>query len=110
MTLTNAKRALSLTVALALTAVAPLAAADDTVSIKLPPDLMQYQPGEGVELANAYCTMCHAADYVYMQPVENKDKWVAVITKMQKVFGCPVNDKDIDALADYLTAQNALKD
>jgi len=107
MTQINTKRGLSLFVALSLTAISPAFAADDTVSIKLPPDLMQYRPGDGVELANAYCTMCHAADYVYMQPVENKDKWVAVITKMQKVFGCPVNDKDIDALAEYLAAQNA---
>ena len=107
MKLTNAKRALPLTVALSLAAVSPTLAADDSVSIKLPPDRMQYQPGAGVELANAYCTMCHAADYVYMQPVENKDKWVAVITKMKKVFGCPVDDQDIDALAAYLAAQNA---
>jgi len=101
---------LVLTVAVSFVTVSPAVAADDdTVSIQLPPDRMQYGPGKGVELANQYCSMCHAADYVYMQPVMNKDKWLAVVRKMKKVFGCPVADEDIDALADYLTAQNAAK-
>jgi mono/diheme cytochrome c family protein len=87
----------------------PVFAAKDMVSIKLPPDMMNYKPGKGVELANQYCATCHAADYLYMQPVMNKAKWVGVVKKMKKVFGCPVDNKDIDALAAYLTAQNAKK-
>ena len=87
----------------------PALAAKDTVSIELPSDMIQYKPGKGVELANQYCATCHAADYVYMQPVMNKEKWVGVVNKMKKVFGCPVEDSDIDALADYLTEQNAAK-
>jgi len=89
--------------------VMPAFAAKDTVSIELPADMMNYKPGKGVELANQYCATCHAADYLYMQPVMNKDKWVGVINKMKKVFGCPIEDSDTDALADYLTEQNAAK-
>lgn len=99
-----AAAALALSASLAV--VSPALAADDTVSIQLPPDYLQYKPGKGVELANQYCVMCHAADYVYMQPLQDKDKWVGVIKKMKRVFGCPVEDKDIDALAEYLAAQN----
>jgi len=84
-------------------------AASDTVSIQLPADMMQYKPGKGVELADQYCSICHAADYLYMQPVMNKEKWVGEVTKMKKVFGCPVNDNDISPLADYLVKQNAAK-
>jgi mono/diheme cytochrome c family protein len=87
----------------------PVFAAKNVVSIKLPSDMMSYKPGKGVELANQYCVTCHAADYLYMQPVMNKQKWIAVVNKMKKVFGCPVENKDIDALASYLTAQNAKK-
>jgi mono/diheme cytochrome c family protein len=111
MNVQNAKR-LSLPVALGclwLLSVPVAFAASDTVSIELPADMMNYKPGKGVELANQYCGMCHAADYLYMQPVMNKEKWVGVVKKMKKVFGCTVEHADISPLANYLAQQNAAK-
>lgn len=96
-------------IVMSVASVSQAVAAGGDVSIELPPDMMNYKPGKGVELANQYCATCHAADYVYMQPVMNKQKWVGVVNKMKKVFGCPVEDSDIDALASYLTQQNAAK-
>jgi sulfite dehydrogenase len=87
---------------------APLfsAVADDTVSITLPPETAVYKQGTGQELATSRCMICHSADYVYMQPPLPKDKWVGVVNKMVKVFGCPIDEKDVDALAGYLAGQN----
>jgi hypothetical protein len=44
-----------------------------------------------------------------MQPPMDKTKWTATITKMKKVFGCLMQDSDVDALAEYLTGQNGPK-
>ena len=79
------------------------------VSINLPGDMTDFKPGKGAEIANGSCKICHAADYVYMQPPLTKEKWTATIKKMKKVYGCPVQDSDIDALADYLVGQNGPK-
>jgi len=79
------------------------------VSITLPSDMTDFKPTKGSDIAVADCKTCHAADYVYMQPPLNKTQWTATITKMKKVFGCNVQDSDIDTLADYLTDQNGPK-
>ena len=79
------------------------------VSITLPGDMTGFKPGKGADIANGSCKICHAADYVYMQPPLPKEKWTAIIKKMKKVYGCPVQDGDIAALADYLAGQNGPK-
>ena len=109
MNVQNAKRLPLWSVCLCLLSMPVAFAASDTVSITLPSDMMSYKPGKGSELANQYCSICHAADYLYMQPVMSKEKWVGEVKKMKKVFGCPVNDSDVSLLADYLTQQNAAK-
>lgn len=104
------KLSLTLTASIVLLAIPFVGAlADDTVSITLPQETSEYKPGTGQELAKGYCLTCHAADYVYMQPPMAKDKWVGVVNKMKKVFGCPVPDTDVDRLADYLAGQNGMK-
>jgi len=86
-----------------------LAADAGVVSITLPAPDNMFKPGPNSELANTVCTICHAADYIYTQPPLAKEKWTATIKKMQEKFGCPIQDADIDKLADYLVSQNGPK-
>lgn len=82
---------------------------DGVVTIKLPPETAEFRPGPNVDAAKTYCTMCHSADYIYNQPPMNKEKWVGIVTKMQKTFGAPVPDSEIDKIAEYLVSQNGKK-
>ncbi len=77
-------------------------------SITLPTDPFSFQPGHGQEIANTYCIICHSADYIYMQSEHSQQKWQAIITKMQKVFGCPIPQDQILPLATYLFLQNSI--
>lgn len=82
---------------------------DGVVTIKLPPETVEFKSGPNVEVAKTYCTQCHSADYIYNQPPMNKEKWVGIVTKMQKTFGAPVPDSEIDKIAEYLVSQNGKK-
>lgn len=85
----------------------PLVSAEEAkVSVTLPTETASFQPGPGMELAKSQCLVCHSADYVYMQPPLSEEKWSAVVKKMKKVFGSPVADENIQAIAQYLTSQN----
>ena len=95
-----------LTCSILLTAPLFSAGADEVVAITLPQETAVYKEGSGQELASSHCLMCHSADYVYMQPPMPKDKWVGVINKMVKVFGCPIDEKNVEPLAAYLFDQN----
>jgi mono/diheme cytochrome c family protein len=85
---------------------AGIAMADNTVTIQLPPDARQFAPGPGQALAQANCTVCHAADYVYMQPPLTKTQWTAEVSKMKTAYGAPIPDDAVDALVTYLVSQN----
>ena len=66
---TLAIAAIFATFVLAAVALADPSASTSVVSITLPlNDAKQFGPGPGQALAKANCTVCHAADYVYMQP------------------------------------------
>ena len=77
-------------------------------SIVLPTDPFSFQPGNGQDIANTYCLICHSAEYIYMQPKHSTQKWHDIIQKMQKVFGCPIPQEQIPALASYLFQQNSV--
>ena len=76
------------------------------VTITLPPDARLFGPGPGQSIAEANCTICHAADYVYTQPPLTADQWRAEVTKMQKAYGAPIDASAVDALVQYLVGQN----
>jgi len=85
-------------------------AADNTrVSIKLPSEVARFKPGPGMNETKTYCTICHSAAYVYMQPPLSRDVWKAEVIKMQKAFGCPIPDAKIDTVVNYLVEQNGAK-
>ena len=101
-----------LIIGILLTSLAQPSFADETKSatrsISLPSDSFSFQSGQGQEIANTYCLICHSADYIYMQPEHSKKKWQAIITKMQRVFGCPIPQDQIPALSTYLFKQNSI--
>jgi sulfite dehydrogenase (cytochrome) subunit B len=93
-------------ISLATTPLAKSDTAGAAVTITLPPDARSFGPGPGQSIAQANCTVCHAADYVYMQPPMTADQWRAEVMKMQKAYGATIDASVVDALVQYLVAQN----
>jgi cytochrome c5 len=100
--------ALFLTAIFGLTASTASFAAGE-VTITLPQENARLKPGPGMDTAEKYCMICHSADYIYMQPTLTKDQWHGEVVKMQKVFGAPIPDSDIDTIVGYLLSQNGKK-
>jgi hypothetical protein len=76
------------------------------VSITLPDDHYVYRPGPNQEEANSFCSACHAADYVYMQPPLSQKQWEGEVTKMVNVFKCPVAEDKVAPIVEYLVSQS----
>ncbi len=72
-------------------------------SITLPIIEIVLKEGEGRETAATYCSICHSADYITMQPAFPADKWSAIVHKMIVVFGAPVNEDDSRTIINYLS-------
>jgi sulfite dehydrogenase (cytochrome) subunit B len=102
---------------LALTATATLAAGAGglallpvgakPISYDLPEETATLKPGPNVELVQGNCMGCHSVDYIQTQPQGpqfKKDFWQAEVTKMIKVFGAPIDERDVGKIVDYLTA------
>jgi hypothetical protein len=89
-----------------LVACATPVASADKVSIMLPEDHDSYKDGPNADAARTYCGICHAPDYVYLQPPLTRAQWEAEVKKMKTVFGAPYGDDMIKPLTDYLMSQN----
>ena len=75
----------------------PLMAEEGTVRLR---------DGEGRQLVEANCVMCHSLDYIQMNsPFLDRKGWEASVNKMIKVMGAPVAEADARAIVDYLSAQ-----
>lgn len=98
------KKSFSLSL-VALAASAMLAVSLRATEIKLPLETaaLKSSPLPGFALAQAMCSTCHSAEYVFTQPVSSRAYWQATIVKMQKVFGAPIPDTVIDPIVDYVT-------
>jgi len=73
----------------------------------LPEDKAAFKPGPNLEVVQGNCVSCHSSDYVLTQPQGpkfKKDFWEAEVTKMIKVYGAPIDDKDVPKIVEYLTA------
>lgn len=82
-----------------------VAAADKTIPMPADHAYATLKAGPGVEVTQRQCVVCHSTDYIVMQPRGNAKQWNAVVTKMIKVFGAPVNDQDAKAIVEYLATQ-----
>ena len=63
--------------------------------------------GDDLETVQGNCGACHSADYVQTQPqgpAFKKVFWEAEVTKMIKVYGAPIDEKDVPKIVEYLTA------
>ncbi len=75
------------------------------LDVTLPPETAQYRPSElpGYRLVLQDCMICHAAQYVQMQPPTlPRSYWEATVKKMKASFGAPFPEEDIPAIVDYL--------
>ena len=91
----------------AFAGLAPGSATAAPVSYTLPDETAAFKPGPNLEVVQNNCTGCHSADYINTQPRGpkfKKDFWQAEVTKMIKVYGAPIDEKDVPKIVEYLTA------
>lgn len=82
-----------------------LRAADTVRRIELPSETEIFKSSDlpGYALANASCLTCHSVEYVKYQPSSSsRAYWQATVIKMQKTFGTPIPDAQVEPLVDYL--------
>jgi len=73
------------------------------ITYELPGEAASLKPGPGIEAAQNNCVSCHSADYIAMQPPKKgKAFWEAEVTKMNKVYGAPIDAADSRVITDYL--------
>jgi len=75
-----------------------------SVDVTLPASTRQLPEGPGVAVVNNNCLGCHSAGMILNQPTMPKAAWQAEVAKMRAVFKAPVDEKDVAAIVDYLTA------
>lgn len=75
-----------------------------SVDVTLPGSTRELPSGPGTEAVQNHCLSCHSAGMILTQPRMPKAAWEAEVAKMRNVFKAPVNDKDVPAIVDYLTA------
>lgn len=72
------------------------------LNFTLPAETNRFKPGAGSEIAATQCIICHSADYISTQPPMPRAFWKAGVQKMQKVYGAPIPDQQVEPLVDYL--------
>jgi mono/diheme cytochrome c family protein len=72
------------------------------VSVAMPTNYTAFPPGNGADIANGQCLICHSADMVLRQPPLTQNEWTGEINKMRNSFGAPLPADQVDALARYL--------
>jgi mono/diheme cytochrome c family protein len=76
------------------------------VSVELPTSQTLFPPGNGADIANGECLICHSAGMVLRQPPLTKEEWIGEINKMRNAFGAPLPADQVEALATYLHTIN----
>jgi mono/diheme cytochrome c family protein len=73
------------------------------VTVQLPTNPTLFPPGQGAEIANSQCLICHSADMVSHQPARTQEQWKETINKMRSAYGAPLPAEQVDLLATYLS-------
>lgn len=73
-------------------------------SIQLPEIKTELKAGEGKDVTERFCSICHSLDYITMQPTFTRAQWTGVVNKMIKVMGAPISEEDAKIIVGYLTA------
>ena len=63
--------------------------------------------GEGRELVQSFCAICHSTTYITMQPPLTGATWEGEVNKMIRVFGAPIPDASAQQIIVYLKAHYA---
>jgi cytochrome c5 len=75
-----------------------------SVRVTLPESTRALPEGPGLATVRNNCLGCHSAGMILNQPRMAKAAWAAEAAKMRNVYKAPVNEKDVAAIVDYLTA------
>jgi len=75
-----------------------------SVEVTLPQSDRGLPEGPGREVVLNNCFTCHSAGMILNQPALPKATWEAEVAKMRNVYKARVDDKDVSAIVDYLTA------
>jgi mono/diheme cytochrome c family protein len=73
------------------------------LSVQLPTSVTMFPAGDGADIANSQCLICHSAGMVLRQPALSESEWRATINKMRTAYGAPLPADQVDALATYLS-------
>jgi sulfite dehydrogenase (cytochrome) subunit B len=76
-----------------------------TPPYKAPQETSVLAPGPNADVTQVYCGACHSYEYILTQPRGQgfgRDFWQAEVSKMIKVFGAQINEKEANAIVDYL--------
>jgi hypothetical protein len=79
------------------------------IHVQLPQSDGAFPAGEGVDIANSQCLICHSAGMVLHQPPLTHDQWLAEINKMRISYGAPIPTEQVEALANYLDSISGAK-
>jgi cytochrome c5 len=58
--------------------------------------------GEGRELVQSFCAICHSTTYITMQPPLPGATWEHLVNKMIDTFGAPIPEPAAQAISAYL--------
>jgi mono/diheme cytochrome c family protein len=73
------------------------------VSVELPGSTAVFPAGDGADIANSQCLICHSAGMVLRQPALSESQWRATINKMRTAFGAPLPADQVDVLVAYFS-------
>jgi hypothetical protein len=71
-------------------------------TIELPKIEPEMPAGAGSQTLATGCIICHSNRYITMQPPLSKAAWTALVDKMRKTFGAPLNDQQAAEMVNYL--------
>jgi mono/diheme cytochrome c family protein len=80
------------------------------LTVEFPTSHTAFPPGNGADIANGQCLICHSAGMVLRQPPLTVDEWTGEINKMRNSFGAPLPADQVAALARYLHSLNGRPD
>jgi hypothetical protein len=91
-------------VARSIAADAPITATTGIHTIDLPKIDHPMPAGPGSQTVATACIICHSNRYITMQPPLSKTAWAALVDKMRKTFGAPLNDQQAADAVNYLVS------
>jgi mono/diheme cytochrome c family protein len=66
---------------------------------------IELKDGPARETVEVNCSGCHSLDYIVLNsPFLDRAKWEATVKKMIGPYGAPIDENDVAAIVDYLTA------